>query len=120
MISAENINSNEILPVYYERERIEQVFDFSKNNADLLPLRTHGEKTFRGHLLLSFLASATYLTFNKMMEGSDECAMGSFHSFRNLKCKVFDKQIIIQEANKKMNEIAKHLKIDIPSHISLW
>ena len=101
LLSAQNIGCDEILPVYYEREKIEQVFDFSKNNADLLTLQLHSEEAFRGHLLLSFLASAAYLTCNKMLEGLGECAMQSFHTFRNFKCKVFDKKIIIQEPNKK-------------------
>ena len=120
LLSAQNIGCDEILPVYYEREKIEQVFDFSKNNADLLPLRLHSEEAFRGHLLLSFLASAAYLTCEKMLEGSGMCAMQSFHSFRNLKCKVFDDKIVVQEANKKMNDTLRHLKLKLPSYISLW
>jgi len=32
---------------------------------------------------------------------SDICAVGAFHIMHNLKCKVFDKKLIVQEANKK-------------------
>jgi hypothetical protein len=57
IISSEDIETVEILPLYYTRQQIEQVFDLGKNNADLLPLRVQNEDTFRGHLMLTFLAT---------------------------------------------------------------
>jgi len=120
LISADLIENEEILPLYYTRQAIEQVFDMGKNNAELLPLRVHGIAAFRGHLLLSFLAAVMYLSANQMLKGSDICASGAFHVMRNLKCKVFDQKIIVQEANKKMNDIAKHLKISYPVELPLW
>jgi transposase len=56
-ISFAEINTMEVLPLYYARQQIEQVFDIAKNYADILPLRVHGEDTFRGHLLLCFIAT---------------------------------------------------------------
>jgi len=91
LLSAEDVEEQDILPLYYERQALEQVFDFSKNNADLLPLCAHSVETFRGHLLLSFIASAAYLAANKILANKGDSAIGSFHLFRNLKCKVFDK-----------------------------
>ena len=119
LISSEEIGTHEILPLYYTRQAIEQVFDFSKNNADLLPLRVHSIEGFRGHLLISFLASVGYILVNNMLKGSDFCALGSYHVLRNLKCKVYDKKIIVQEANKKMNVIAKHVKMLLPFMVDL-
>lgn len=120
LLSSQDVDVKDILPLYYERQAIEQVFDFSKNNADLVPLRVHNEETFRGHLLLSFLASISYIVSNTLLDGSDSCAMSSFHLFRNLKCKVFDKQSIVSESNRKMNDIAKHLHISLPTVLNLW
>jgi hypothetical protein len=58
MISSEEIDTKEVLPLYYARQQIEQVFDIAKNYADILPLRGHGEDTFRGHyFLLCFIAT---------------------------------------------------------------
>jgi len=119
LLSAADIDTHEILPLYYERQAIEQVFDFSKNSADLLPLRIHSVETFRGHLLLSFIASAVYLAANKLLADNEDSAIRSFHLFRNLKCKVFEKQIVVQEANKRMNDVVKKLKIEIPYDIPL-
>ena len=123
LASAEEIDSVDILPLYYQRQTIEQVFDISKNNADLLPLRVHGENTFRGHLLLSFMTTVVYILVNQMLEKSDWCAAGAYRILRNQKCKVFDESIIPQEPTKKMNDIAKHVGIELPTalqHQAVW
>jgi len=114
LISSESVENSEILPLYYTRQAIEQVFDLYKNNAELLPLRTHGEDTFRGHLMLSFLATISYMLVNKLLDGTKFCADGAFRTLRNLKCKVFDDSILIKEATKKHNQISSHLKIELP------
>jgi hypothetical protein len=114
LVSSECVEVSEILPLYYMRQSIEQVFDLYKNNADLLPLRTHSEDTFRGHLMLAFLSTIAYMQVNTSLEGVKFCAEGAFRSLQNLKCKVFDDRILVKEASKKENEIAKHLKIELP------
>jgi hypothetical protein len=120
LISAEMIQTVDILPLYYTRQTIEQVFDTGKNNAELLPLRVRTVEGFRGHLLTSFIASAIYINANQMLKGLDINATRAFHVTRNLKCKVFDNNIIVQETTKEMNEIAKHLEITYPSKLILW
>ena len=123
LVSATPVEPCDILPLYYQRQIIEQVFDISKNNADLLPLRVHGIDTFRGHLLLSFITTVMYTLVNQLLKNSDFCAIGAFRVLRNMKCKVFDESIIPQEPNKKMNLIAKHVKLDYPTAlqpIAVW
>jgi transposase len=114
ILSSECVEISDVLPLYYTRQAIEQVFDLYKNNADLLPLRTHGEDTFRGHLMLSFLSTITYMLVNQLLDGLKFCAEGAFRTLHNLKCKVFDDRILIKEATKKNNEIAAHLDIELP------
>ena len=114
ILSSEIVETSEILPLYYTRQVIEQVFDFYKNNAELVPLRTHVEDTFRGHLMLSFLSTIAYMLLNAMLDGSKFCADGAFRALHNLKCKVFDDHILVKEPSKKINDIAKHLDIEIP------
>jgi len=114
ILSSECVEISDILPLYYTRQAIEQVFDLYKNNADLLPLRTHGEDTFRGHLMLSFLSTIVYMQVNHLLDGIKFCAEGAFRILHNLKCKVFDDYILIKEATKKDNDIVKHLNIEIP------
>jgi hypothetical protein len=68
LISSEKIETKDVMPLYYTRQTIEQVFDIGKNYADLLPLRVHNEETFRGHLMLSFIATVVYLSMNQSLK----------------------------------------------------
>ena len=117
LISSEMIETKDVLPLYYTRQVVEQIFDVSKNYADLLPLRVHSEETFRGHLLLSFIATVVYLSINQMLKGTMFNAEGAFLILKNQKCKVFDDRILPKEANKKMNDIYKKLKIKPPTYL---
>ena len=114
LISSEMIETKDVLPLYYTRQIVEQIFDVSKNYADLLPLRVHSEETFRGHLLLSFITTVVYLSINQMLKDTRYNAEGAFLILKNQKCKVFDDLILPKEANRKMNEIYKKLKIKSP------
>ena len=51
LVSSGKMVKEKILPAYYMRQQIEQIFDIGKNYADMLPLRVQNESTFRGHLL---------------------------------------------------------------------
>ena len=114
LISSEMIDTKDVMPLYYTRQAVEQIFDVGKNYAELLPLRVHSEETFRGHLMLSFIATVAYLTINRMLKGTAYNAEGAFQILKNQKCKVFDDRILPKEANKKMNEIYKKLQITPP------
>jgi hypothetical protein len=114
ILSAEDVDENQILPIYFARQSIEQVFDIAKNNVDILPVRIHNEDTLRGHLMLSFLATSAFIFANQILEGTKVCAIGAFHVMKSLKIKVYEKNLIIQEPTKKMNDIIKHLKLSLP------
>jgi hypothetical protein len=119
LVSSEKIETKDVMPLYYTRQTIEQVFDISKNYAELLPLRTHSEETFRGHLMLSFIATVVYLSMNQSLKDTPFNAEGAFLILNNQKCKVFDDRILPKEANKKMNDIYKKLKINLPVSIAI-
>jgi hypothetical protein len=120
LISSEKIELEELLPLYYTRQAIEQVFDLNKNNVNLLPLRSHGENTFRGHLMLTFLASLLYILLNKCFKSSKKLtAESALIEMRNLKCKVFDDCLTIKEITKNMREISDISGIIIPEKIPL-
>lgn len=123
LISSDDMETNEILPLYYTRQQIEQVFDIGKNNADLLPLRIQNEDTFRGHLMLTFMATAILQKLQKDIltkrKKSDKInPEGAFMKLRNQKCKVYNKNIIPQEAVKDINSVYNILKIDCPTMIA--
>jgi len=89
VISGREYSCEEILPAYYQRQAAEQAFDFAKNYTKLLPLRTNSMETFRGHLLLSYIAACA----TKMIQLSLKTADLFFGSRRailmNLKCTIF-------------------------------
>jgi hypothetical protein len=123
IISSEDIMPDEILPLYYTRQQVEQVFDLGKNNADLLPLRVQNEETFRGHLMLTFLATVLLqklqrdiLTKRKKKDKINP--EGALMVLRNQKCKVYTDEIIPQEAIKSINDVYKLFQIKCPNAIS--
>ncbi|MDR1561371.1 MAG: hypothetical protein LBS23_03385 [Holosporaceae bacterium] len=119
LISSENIDTKDILKVYYTRQSIEQIFDIQKNNVDLLPLRAHSEITFRGHLMLTFLASVAFLQVNMALANGKMNAEGLFAVMRALKCKVYNDKILVKETTKKMKTALNSVKITAPDEIAL-
>jgi transposase len=123
LISSEELQTGEVLPLYYMRQTIEQTFDFAKNDVDLLPLRTHDEETFRGHLLLSFMATVVFITINRLLKKEKKlehiCAKMVFHSMRRVKCNVYERNIITTEANRIANLVLNELKMELPVTIDL-
>jgi transposase len=119
LISSEMIETKDVMPLYYTRQTVEQIFDVSKNYVDLLPLRVHNEETFRGHLMLSFIATVVFLSINQLLKDTAFNTEGAFVVLRNQKCKVFDDRILPKEPNKKMNDIYKKLKINPPICITI-
>lgn len=117
LVSSDAIDVQDVLQLYYTRQAIEQIFDVDKHDLNLLPLRVHNEETFRGHLMLVFLASITHLLLAEKLQKSRYSAAQVTSIFRNLKCKVYENTILVKEPVKKMNDISKILCISIPSRI---
>lgn len=122
IVSSEDISVEEVLPLYYTRQQIEQIFDVGKNNADLLPLRVQTEETFRGHLMLTFLATVLVQKLQRDIIGTRKKKdkinpEGALMSLRNQKCKVYEKEIVPQEAVKNINEIYRLFGVECPVSI---
>ncbi len=119
IISSEDISTDEILPLYYTRQQIEQVFDITKNYADILPLRVHSEETFRGHLFISFVAAAICHLMQKLFKDKGINQIEALRELRNQKCKLYEHVVIPTEPRKKMNDIYKISKIRCPVRIPI-
>jgi hypothetical protein len=122
IVSSEDIPVDEVLPLYYARQQIEQVFDIGKNEADILPIRVQTEDTFRGHLMLTFLATVLLQKLQrdiieKRKKKDRINPEGAFVSLRNQKCKVYEKVVVPQEAVKGINFIYKLFNIECPTVI---
>jgi hypothetical protein len=114
LVSSRRIAKEKILPTYYMRQQIEQIFDIGKNYANMLPLRVQSENTFRGHLLMTFVASVIVKKIQDDLKKTVYNPISLFMNLRNQKCKVFNERVIVQEAFKKANDAYKHFNIHCP------
>lgn len=125
ILSSEELSEEQLLPLYYTRQQVEQVFDISKNYADLLPIRVQSEQAFAGHLLICFIATAIMqrlqqeLLKRRSKKAKSLNAESIFIYLRNQKCKVYKDYAIPQEARKEANAIYDIFKIQVPYKIPL-
>lgn len=118
LISSFKIEKEELLPFYYMRQAAEQLFGFSKDDLKLIPLRVHGEETLRGYLLLTFITLIVFAMFRKKL-GKKYTVEEILLTMRSLKCKVYDKEIIVQEVTKQQREITEELDIIMPKNLGI-
>jgi hypothetical protein len=114
LVSSRRIAANKLLPLYYIRQQIEQVFDIGKNYADMLPLRVQTEETFRGHLLLTFIATIVLKKIQDALKNTSITPMSLFLNLRNQKCKLYQDKAITQEPFKRANDSYKFFGITCP------
>jgi transposase len=105
------------------RQTIEQTFDFGKNDVALLPVRNHKDETFRGHLLLSFMATVVLITVKRVLKTRKKLAMmpavQALRSMSHIKAEVFPHAIVTSETSKHLNLIVNELKFEVPGKIIL-
>jgi transposase len=113
LLSTRPIAKDKILPLYYTRQQIEQVFDICKNNTNLLPLRVQSEDTFRGHLLMAFAAAIICKMFQENLKNTEYTPENALLALRNHKCKVYDGYALTMEVAKRARDIYKLFKITV-------
>ena len=113
IISSESIPKDEVLPLYYARQSAENLFGITKSFLDILPIRTHSIETFRGYLMLNFIALIVYIEINKRLKG-EFTVEGALLEMTNLMCKIYKNDVIICEPTKKMKRIAELLNYMVP------
>src|SRR5271156_6224273 len=114
LLSRQKLAKTQILPSYYARQAIEQIFDFAKSNNNILPLRVYDAQSIRGYLMLVFLALIIFITMRQRLKmPMDKTLL----ALRTLKAKVFDDLTIIQEPNKKTKDIFKALNVIMPTYL---
>lgn len=110
LVSSFPILKTEVVQTYYLRQVAEMLFGFSKDDLALLPLRVHSEDNLRGFLFLQFI---TLIAFTRLKQklGQEYTVEEALLTMRNLKCKVFSKEVIIGELTKKQKEITEKLGV---------
>jgi transposase len=118
LVSSINLAPHEILPCYYDRQNVEQIFDYMKCSSNLIPLKCHNEDTLSGHLFLSFLASIGYLSLDIQLRKYKNSLTNSLDSLSRLHARLYDNKIIPDVPTKKVNDVLKAIKIKVPDKIS--
>lgn len=119
VISGRKYECEEILPAYYQRQSVEQIFDFAKNYTKMLPLATQNENALRGHLLLSYIACCTVKMIQLQLK-ADQMLMGSRLSCMSLQhCIVYKSRIVIEPADALANETYTSCGIKCPTSIPI-
>jgi transposase len=118
LLSKSAIEAKDILPNYYTRQAIEQIFGFAKSNNNILPLRVHSEKSINGYLLLVFISLIIFVTMRQKLQPKITMDKALIQ-LRALKAKIYDDQILIMEPNKKVKNIAKTLNIILPKKMGV-
>ena len=123
LLSSDKLEIKEVLPLYYMRQRIEQIFDFAKNDVDLMPVRSNKIETFRGHLLLSFMATVALLTVRFQLKSKKKlaslCPVNALRDMRYIKGEVFADSLVVTEGSKHSNNILNELKWKAPDVVSI-
>jgi transposase len=97
---------------------VERLFGFSKDDLRLIPLRVHKEETLRGYLLLTFMTLVVFVLLKRAI-GKKHTVEEVLLTMRNLKCKVYDSEILIPELTKQQKELVEKLGIIMPKKMGI-
>lgn len=118
LVSSFQLDKTEVVPTYYVRQTAEMLFGFSKDDLNILPLRVHNESTLRGFLFLQFIALATFVMMKKKL-GKDHTVEEAMLTMRNLKCKVYDTELVPQEMTRQQKQIVSIFGILMPKTLGI-
>ena len=119
LISSRKIAPNKILNMYYIRDKIEKIFKIDKSYSKLLPLNVEKESTFRGHLMMTFMAAVVYKLLQDKIAESGLTTESMFLNLHEQHVCIYDQELITTEPTKKMNNAYKALGIECPAILRL-
>lgn len=114
LISSRRIAKENLLPLYYTRDQVEKIFELCKQDGKILPLNVENEATFRGHLLMTFMACVVLKMMSVKLEKTSLTTESMFMNLHEQHAVIYDKEFITTEPVRKMNEAYKAFKIECP------
>lgn len=118
LISSFKQDESEIVSTYYLRQSVERLFGFSKADLALLPLRVHNENTLQGFLFITFIALIIFMKIKAKLPEKTSVE-DLLLAMRNIKCKVFDDEVLVLESTVKQAELAQYLDILMPKALGI-
>ena len=98
-------------PPYSSDTNLRRIGSLPKNDASLLPLNVEKEETFRGHLLMTFIATVLLQMLQNEIRQSPFSLDRILARMQTQKAKVYENVVIPSEPVKEHNEIYKLLRI---------
>lgn len=118
LVSKRSIRADKILELYYTRQEIEQVFDFGKNYAGLLPLSVRTEETFRGHMILTFIATVLVKMLSQSLQSTRYPVKPTLANLATHQCTDINGRFITMEPNKNARLAYEAVGVDYPVFIN--
>ena len=119
LISSRRISKDNILPLYYTRDQVEKVFELCKQGAKILPVNVETEETFRGHLLMTFMAAVMLKMMSEQLKGTSLTTESMLMILHEQHAVIYDNELITTEPVRKMNEAYKAFGITCPETLPL-
>ena len=117
LISSRRISKENILPLYYTRDQVEKVFELCKQGAKILPVNVETEATFRGHLMMTFMAAVLLKMMSEHLKGTSLTTKSMFMILHEQHAAIYDDQLITTEPVRKMNEAYKAFGFTCPDSL---
>ena len=121
LVSSRRIAKEKLLELYYTRDRVEKVFEVCKQDAKSLPLSVQTEETFRGHLLMCFMATVVHKMMADVLAAEapkSGLTVSSMMYFLSMQQAIaYDGQYVTSEPTKMMNLAYKAFGIKCPDVI---
>lgn len=118
LVATRPIAREKILPLYYTRNQVEELFRIGKGEGKMLPVSVHSEDTLRGHMLITLISTAILKVLQDRLIGTGYGTEEVFSILSRQMALVYPKSLVTSEPVKKMNEIYKHFRIKCPEEIT--
>ncbi len=118
LISTRKVSKDKLLPLYYMRDQVEKIFELCKQGGKILPINVESEDTFRGHLMMTFMASAILKLMSDKLRKTSLTTESMFMILHEQHAMIYDDEFITTEPVKKMNEAYKAFKLQCPERIA--
>lgn len=114
LVSSRKISKDNLLPLYYTRDQVEKIFEICKQDEKILPLNVETERTFRGHLMMTFISAAVLKMMSDTLKKTPLTTETMFMNLHEQHAVIYDNELITAEPTKKMNEAYKAFKMQCP------
>lgn len=114
LVSKRSIQPNKVLETYYTRQEIEQVFDLEKNYTAMLPLDVQTEENFRGHMVLTFIATIVAKALTEKLQNTKYPIQPTLSNLATQSITDIQGTLITSEPNKITRLAYEAVGVDYP------